>query len=256
MNKWLKYDFKGNDLIDFGMTEVQSNGPKHGNVSNIENSNSSSKMENDDNDGKTGNDSSVHAALVECDEEAYVNPWGDKFPEFSFYYSALFGSGFLGVKKTITFGNIQERLRRIERMNHDIFMLTSSPPKPFNFGKSKTKLSNGSAEMDGKNKGKKQEKNNVKAKAGKKKKVDPRNLRRCCGATLKFPRYKYRIDLRFLGDIRLYLGLLSLYVTFFFFIVPFYGFLFGDDDAPGARSTREVPQKQIGMSKEQGRIGL
>ena len=195
-------------------------------------------------------------ALVQFNEEGYGNPWGDEFPEFSFYYSALFGSGFLGVKKTITFGNVQERLRRLERMNHDIFMLTSLPPKPFNFGKSKMKLSNGSAEMDGKNKGKKQEKNNVKTKAGKKKKVDPRNLRRCCGATLKFPRYKYRIDLRFLGDIRLYLGLLSLYVTFFFFFVPFYGFLFGDDDAPGDRSTREVPQKQIGMSKAQGRIGL
>ena len=255
MNKWLKYDYKGNDLIDFGLTEVQRNGLKKGNAYASENSSASSRMKTDGNDGKTGDDSSV-PALVQFDEESYRNPWGDEFPEFSFYYSALFGSGFLGVKKTITFGNIQERLRRIERMNHDIFMLTSSPPKPFNFGKSKTKLSNGSAEMDGKNKGKKQEKNNVKAKAGKKKKVDPRNLRRCCGATLKFPRYKYRIDLRFLGDIRLYLGLLSLYVTFFFFIVPFYGFLFGDDDAPGARSTREVPQKQIGMSKEQGRIGL
>lgn len=264
-NKWLKYDFKGNDLIDYGplknntidMPQGGTNGVgmDSNNISTKKNNNTNRDLQmNDENDPSLGNtdDNGTSSALATTNEEIYVNPWDNAYPEFSFYHTALFGASFLGVKKTLSFGNVQERIRRLERMNHDIFMIPSKPPKAFiksnNEQKSKSKKTNSNTTDE----------TNKKKKKGRKKKVDPRNLNRCCGAQLKFPRYKFRIDLRFLGDFRLYLGLFTLYMLLFNFLFPMYGFLYGEEDGSDVNGMPKRPrQKQIGMEQKDAiRSGL
>ena len=245
INKWMKYDYDAkkdyidhngnwnNDgLIDWGPLKTD-------NTSDNKPKNKENTLNNGDEDDK-GNREHKSTDIVDMHDSQTSNnpsakadePWDGKLPDSSFYYLALYGKSLLGVKEKL-FGNVQERINRLERMNHEIFLLPGHPPKPYNAKEQKQEANS----KDGDKKKKNSKKKKVKGSA-------------FCAAYRKYPRYKFRVNLRFLADYRLYLGLFTIYVMMYYFLFPMYNFLTGGDEK--LHHQRKRSQKGLGYEKRDG----
>ena len=217
-----------NTLLGFPEGSIDY-GPQKDDVDHFTNSSQSNSV-------SSGNsDENPQVAVAEEDlpkdtEEDKNNLWNTDHPTYSYYLIAMKGESFVTSKsRSWAARNKEDRIRRLLRMSHVILDMDGDMPAPI---KADAVLAAAPAEATS------VESNSKKRKRKKRKKgsCDPRDI----VFVPKYPRLKFRINLRFLADVRGFI-LFSLIYVICFYVPSFF--------------TSEEKAKHVSPNAEQMRIG-
>lgn len=185
--------------------------------------------------------------------EIWRKLWSES-PEYSFYKTAILGTSFAkqGMKK-VSGGNKETRINHLLRMNHGFFGLEGNLPPPVqprpvvdkgaSMGK---KLPDNPQATPSESKSTEESKTPGEEKVGRRrvrrdvKPADPRDF----FAIPVYPRIKWRIDLRFLADVRVYVFAALVYVLWHYVILGFFS-LFAEEEHGSGFAQRTETSKML-----------